>query len=159
MSARARRRAGAGRLRRVLHATDFSPASRAAFEQAVRLARDNGAELTVVHVLSPVVPMAGDGYVSPKVYADLEAAARADATRQMRALVARARARGVGRVRGLLRYGLAHEQIARAARGQRADLIVIGTHGRTGLARFFLGSVASRVVGHATRPVLTVRGR
>ena len=47
----------------------------------------------------------------------------------------------------------------RAARTKRADLVVLGTHGRTGLARFFLGSVASRVVASATVPVLTVRGK
>jgi nucleotide-binding universal stress UspA family protein len=55
--------------------------------------------------------------------------------------------------------GIAHEQIARTARRQRADLIVMGTHGRTGVARFFLGSVAARVAATAPCPVLTVRGR
>ena len=54
---------------------------------------------------------------------------------------------------------MAHEQIARAAKSKKADLIVIGTHGRTGLAKFFLGSVASRVVAAAPCPVLTVRGK
>jgi len=57
----------------------------------------------------------------------------------------------------LLLDGVAHEQIARAARSKKADLIVIGTHGRTGLAKFFLGSVAARVVATAPCPVLTVR--
>jgi nucleotide-binding universal stress UspA family protein len=55
--------------------------------------------------------------------------------------------------------GSPSEQIARLARSKRADLIVIGTHGRTGLAKFFLGSVANRVVSTATCPVLTVRGK
>ena len=47
---------------------------------------------------------------------------------------------------------MAHEQIARAARATRSDMIVIGTHGRTGLAKLFLGSVAGRVVATATVP-------
>jgi nucleotide-binding universal stress UspA family protein len=55
--------------------------------------------------------------------------------------------------------GVTHEQITRAARSKRADLVVIGTHGRTGLAKFFLGSVAGRVVSTASCPVLTVRGK
>jgi nucleotide-binding universal stress UspA family protein len=47
----------------------------------------------------------------------------------------------------------------RAARSKRADVLVLGTHGRTGLPRFFLGSVAARVLATAPCPVLTVRGR
>ena len=58
----------------------------------------------------------------------------------------------------LLLEGVAHEQIVRAAKSKKADLTVIGTHGRTGFAKLFLGSVASRVVTAAPCPVLTVRG-
>jgi len=54
---------------------------------------------------------------------------------------------------------LAHAQIVRAAKSKKADLIVIGTHGRTGFAKFFLGSVDSRVVTAAPCPVLTVCGK
>ena len=63
------------------------------------------------------------------------------------------------RARGLLLEGVAHDQIVRAARRKKADLLVLGTHGRTGVARFFLGSVAGRVVASAPCPVLTVRGK
>jgi len=59
----------------------------------------------------------------------------------------------------LLLKGAAHEAIVKAARAHRADMIVVGTHGRTGVARFFVGSVAARVVAAASCPVLTVRGR
>jgi nucleotide-binding universal stress UspA family protein len=72
--------------------------------------------------------------------------------------VAKARKAGV-RARALLLEGVVADRIVRAAKGQRADVIVIGTHGRTGLARFVLGSVADRVVSQAGCPVLTVRGR
>jgi nucleotide-binding universal stress UspA family protein len=140
-----------------LHPTDFSTASNAAFARALEMARTNRAELLLAHVLTPVV-LAGDGYVSPQVYADIEAGGKAEAQKRLGILTAKAKKAGV-RARTLLLDGVAHEQITRAARTKRADLVVLGTHGRTGLARFFLGSVASRVVATATVPVLTVRGK
>jgi nucleotide-binding universal stress UspA family protein len=63
------------------------------------------------------------------------------------------------RVKGLLAEGAAHEQIVRIARTKRADMVVMGTHGRSGLAKLILGSVAGRVVAAASCPVLTVRGK
>lgn len=140
---------------RILHATDFSPASRAAFAKAVRLAKKDRGELTIAHVLPPVIP-AVDGYLTADVYAKLEQASRRAGKKQLDALVAKARKAGA-RARGLLLEGVAHEAIVRA--GRRADMIVMGTHGRTGITRFVLGSVAGRVVSHAKTPVLTVRGR
>jgi nucleotide-binding universal stress UspA family protein len=144
-------------IRRILHPSDFSSASRAAFAKAVALAKQNRAQLIVAHVLTPMLAV-GDGAISADTYAELEAAGRRYGTRQLDALTRRAKKAGV-RARGLLLDGTAAEQIVRAARRQRADLIVIGTHGRTGFARFFLGSVASRVMSHAACPVMTVRGR
>ena len=146
------------RIRRVLHPTDFSRASTAAFKRAVEMAKSNRAELLLVHVMVPAVPLMGDGYVSPKVYEDLEAAARSAAQKQLRKLVDRAKQAGA-RVKGLLLEGVAHERIAQAARSRKADLVVIGTHGRTGFAKLFLGSVASRVLAVSPCPVLTVRGK
>ena len=145
-------------LRRIMHPTDFSRASGAAFSRALAEARTNRASLLLIHVLAPVIPMAGEGYVSPSVYEQMSEAGRAWAQKQMKRLLARARAAHV-RARGMLLEGVPHEAIVRAAKRQRADLIVIGTHGRTGVARFFLGSVAARVTATAPCPVLTVRGR
>ena len=146
------------RLRRIFQPSDFSRASGAAFTRAVAMAKANRARLLLVHVLAPPVPIAGEGYISSKVYDDLEASARAYGQKQLSALVAKTRKAGVKAVT-LLLDGVAHEQIVRAAKSKNADLIVIGTHGRTGLAKFFLGSVASRVVAAAPCPVLTVRGK
>ena len=146
------------RIRRVLHPTDFSRASSAAFKRAVEMAKGIRAELLLVHVMVPAVPLMGDGYVSPKVYEDLEAAARSAAQKQLRKLVDKAKQAGA-RVKGLLLEGVAHERIAQAARSRKADLVVIGTHGRTGFAKLFLGSVASRVLAVSPCPVLTVRGK
>ena len=145
-------------IRRILHPSDFSRACGAAFTKAVEMAKVNRAELLVLHVLSPVVPMMGDGYMSPQLYEQIESSARTEAQKQLDRLLARAKKAGV-RAKGLFANGAPHEQITRLARSKKADLVVIGTHGRTGLARFFLGSVASRVVSTATCPVLTVRGK
>ncbi len=146
--------------RRVLHPTDFSKASSAAFARSLAEARDSRGELVLVHVLSPIIAMAGAGeaYVTPGVYEQMSRSARAWAQSQLDRLLAKARAARV-RARGMLLDGVTHEQIVRAAKRQRAGVIVMGTHGRTGVARFFLGSVAARVAATAPCPVLTVRGR
>jgi nucleotide-binding universal stress UspA family protein len=146
------------RIRRILHPTDFSRASGAAFKRAVEMAKADRAELTVVHVRGAAIPLMADGYVSPKMYDDMEAAERAYAQKHLDAIVAKARKAGA-RAKGLLVAGVAHERIAQAARARKADLVVIGTHGRTGVAKLFLGSVASRVLAVAPCPVLTVRGK
>ena len=106
------------RIRRIVHPTDFSRASGAAFRKALDLAKTSKAELLVVHVLAPTVPMVGDGYVSPEVYEDLVASARAYGKKNLDALVAKAKKAGV-RAKSLLLEGVPHEQIARTARKQR----------------------------------------
>jgi nucleotide-binding universal stress UspA family protein len=145
-------------IRRILHASDFSSASRPAFAKAVDLARANRAELIVTHVLVPAMPVMVDGYISPRAYAEIEAAARREVRKRLALLVTKAARAGV-RARALLLEGIPADRIVRAATSQRADLVVIGTHGRTGWSRLVLGSVASRVIGRARCPVLTVRGR
>jgi nucleotide-binding universal stress UspA family protein len=145
--------------RRILHASDFSPASRPAFRRALDLARANRAGLTLVHVYSTYLPVMGEGYVGGgQVYDKMIADIRMDAQRRLGRLVAEARKKGV-RAKGLALGGIPHDRIVRAARSTRADLIVLGTHGRTGLGRLFLGSVAARVVTLAPCPVLTVRAK
>lgn len=142
-----------------MHATDFSRASTAALKRAVAMAKADRAQLIVVHVMTPpslVLP--GEGYISPSLYENLEASTRAQAQKRLDAIVAGAKKAGA-RASGLLLEGVPNERVARAARAKKADSLVIGTHGRTGLAKFFLGSVATRLIGSAPCPVLTVRGR
>jgi nucleotide-binding universal stress UspA family protein len=145
-------------LRNILVATDFSAASRLAFRRATEMALANEAALWIVHVAPQPGPMSPDGYVLPRIYEEMELAIRTDAQKRLRTMLARIRKLGI-RGRALLLKGVAHEAIVKAARAHRADMIVVGTHGRTGLARFFVGSVAARVVAAASCPVLTVRGR
>jgi nucleotide-binding universal stress UspA family protein len=145
------------RSRLILHPTDFSPASRPAFVQAIAAAKEQRAPLLVVYVLGLIIPVA-DGYIAPATYDDLMKSSQAQARSRLDALVAAAKKARV-RATGLLLEGVAAEQIVQAARGRRASMIVMGTHGRTGLAKLFLGSVAERVVGNAPCPVMTVRGK
>jgi universal stress protein A len=146
------------RIRRILHPSDFSSASRVAFTKAIEAAKSNRASLLLVHVMMTPVTMVGDGYISPRAWDDLQRSVRTHSQRQLNKLIARARKAGV-RATSLLLEGAPAERIVRAAKSRRADLIVMGTHGRSGLAKLFLGSVAERVVATAPCPVLTVRGR
>ena len=142
-------------IRRILYPSDFSPASRPAFKRGVELARALRSQLLIVHVMGPL-PTIGEGYITPETVERLLQSQRLLAQRQLRALVTRAKAAGV-RASGLLvETGMPHEQIVRVARRKRADMIVMGTHGRSGLTRLLLGSVAARVIATAKCPVLTV---
>jgi nucleotide-binding universal stress UspA family protein len=129
---------------RVLAAVDFSLCSLAALEYAEELARQFGAELVLVHATGAPTMPAEVSHVGPG------AAARA-LTRS----VERLGQHGL-RVRGLLRPGAPADEILRVAEAERASVIVMGTHGRSGVARVLMGSVAERVVRGAPCPVLTV---
>ena len=142
--------------RRIVFPTDFSPASRPAARKAVALAKRERAQLIVVHVLSALPVMPGS-YVSPSVWDDLELGQRTQAARQLRSVVAKAKTAGARASGVLIDFGVTHEQIVRYAKKRRADLIVMGALGRSGLTRALLGSVASRVLSAAQCPVLTVR--
>jgi universal stress protein A len=145
-------------IRRILVGTDFSPASKPAFRRAVGWAAESGAALWIAHVAAPPLPLSPDGYVLPHFYDDMALAIRRDAERRLRALQREARKTGVT-AHCLILRGSPHEALSRAARRHRADLMILGTHGRTGLKRLLVGSVAARVVATASCPVLTVRGR
>ena len=106
------------RIRRILHPSDFSRASGAAFTRAVDLARANKAELLLAHVLTPTVPVVGDGYVSPKIYEDLAASARDYGKKNLGALVAKAAKKGV-RARSLLLEGVRADRAGGAAAADR----------------------------------------
>ena len=147
--------------RRIVHSTDYSPASRPAFRKAVELAKALHRELVLVHVLSPIIMpvFSGEMYVPPSTYDDLERTSRAAAQRHLQRLTVVAKRAGIRVSSRLVEGAPVAEQIVRTARGLRAELLVLGTHGRTGVARAVLGSVASRVVATASCPVLTVRGQ
>lgn len=141
--------------RRILHPTDFSAASRPALRRAVALAKACHAPLVLMHVMTPPSPFVGEG-TSPQNYLDLLVLARRSAKRRLAATLVRARQQGL-RAQAIFVEGLPADEILRGARRARADLVVMGTHGRSGVSRLFMGSVAERVVRESRIPVLTVR--
>jgi nucleotide-binding universal stress UspA family protein len=141
---------------RILFATDFSQASEKAFEQAMEIAKERNAELLIAHAYQPPAVVPTDTYLSVAMYEELDTKLRDAASQQIERFVRTARSRGVS-AKPILLVGAPYEAIAEAAKELDAGLIVMGTHGRTGPARFFLGSVASRVTTLAPCPVLTVR--
>jgi nucleotide-binding universal stress UspA family protein len=146
------------RMRRILFASDFSKASGKAFTTAVTMAKANQATLTILHVIVPFVPIVPEQYINTVTWEQIDRQARRWSQRQLVKLVDRAKKAGIRAV-GLLLEGDPAQQIVRAARSKRADLLVVGTHGRTGLSKLFVGSVAARVVATASCPVATVRGK
>jgi nucleotide-binding universal stress UspA family protein len=144
-------------MKRILHQSDLSSASRPAFKKAVEMAKTNRAALEVMHVMTSVTPIYGGMYTSPSIYAELAASATAWVRKEMNKLLKMARATGVKTTFTIVE-GSPSDHIVRAARARRADLIVMGTHGRTGFSRLLLGRLASRVIAVSPYPVLTLRG-
>jgi nucleotide-binding universal stress UspA family protein len=144
-----------------MYASDFSPASLAALPHAITIAKATGAALIIVHVLpSPIPLVAETTYIDQATWDRLWASALAEAHRQLDELLARAREADVpvtGFVVDAWIGSSAALEIVRAARDKDVGILVLGTHGRTGIAKLFLGSVAARVVATAPCPVLTVR--
>jgi nucleotide-binding universal stress UspA family protein len=139
--------------KRIACGTDFSDTAETAWELASELARIHHAELILVHV-----------FIEMPIYAEVSATTITQVWEEQRAwveqqLVDRVEAaakRGLS-ARYLLRTGTAPDELVQAAIDEAADLIVVGTHGRSGIERLVIGSVAERVVRHASCPVLTVK--
>ena len=143
------------RLKKILVPTDFSPCSQKALQYALPFAEEFGAQILLVHVVEPVfVPenlmMAAPEL--PELGASLVTEARDRLSRVSQQTVPAAI-----RVETVVRVGQPYREIIETARTEDADLIVIATHGYTGLKHVFLGSTAERVVRHSPCPVLTVR--
>lgn len=140
---------------KIMCATDFSEAGLAAENQALSLSCALGAELVYVHV-NQEAPLWGDSPLGMADLARVYEAERQWASKTLEERVSVAQARGLGS-RWMLRSGVAHVEIVAACEADRPDMLVIGTHGRSGLDRLLMGSVAERVVRTAPCPVLTVR--
>ena len=145
------------RIRQVLYATDFSPTARRALDTAIMLAKTQNATLSILFVLAPVA-LVPEQYLDAMTLDQLDKQARQWSVDQLASLARRARKAGV-KASTLLRDGDPVTQIVRTSRSAKSDLIVMGTHGRRGLSKFFLGSVAEGVVATASCPVVSVRRR
>jgi nucleotide-binding universal stress UspA family protein len=142
-------------LKNIVVATDFSTIADHALDEALDLAKTLGAKVTLVH--SYEIPVYGfpDGILvaSADVTAQLQTASQTQLTRTIEAR----KDRGVA-ITPVLRMGSPWEEINTVAAETGAGLIVAGTHGRRGLSRALLGSVAERLMRTATLPLLIIHG-
>lgn len=136
----------------ILVGTDFSDCSSVAVERAIDVATHYEASLTVVHAFEMQY-----GYADT-IVGELMSVQQEQAEQQMAEVLGRVRVH-LPRASGVVRCGSPWEQILEVARAQGVDLIVMGSHGRKGLPRAILGSVAEKVVRLAPVSVLTVHGR
>jgi nucleotide-binding universal stress UspA family protein len=145
-------------IRRILVPTDFSDCALPAVRYAAELANKFGSELILLHVVPDAVLALPDAVMpTPTPLADLNALT--DAGKQGLANLIAAEKLQERRPRSEVRIGSPAQEITAAATDLHADLVCIGTHGRGGLARVLLGSVAEHVLRQAPCPVLTVRSK
>jgi len=145
-------------IKRIVVPVDFSNTSLQALDYAVDFGRPFKAEIVVVHVIEPIYfTSPTDMYVPSFNTGMLLDEQRRIGREQLASLAADLKKRRIN-ARTILQTGSAHQVITDTAKRVKADLIVMATHGRTGLSHVVLGSVAERVVRHAECPVLTVRG-
>ena len=142
--------------KKICCAVDFEDPSRVAMEQAAELARRFEAELTLVHVFVPPQRAATEIIVPPPDLASVEAAGAMEVLAGWRADAERRSGRPV---RSRILSGDAAAQLLRYVREERCDVLVVGTHGRTGMSRLVLGSVAERVARRCPCPVVIVHDR
>jgi nucleotide-binding universal stress UspA family protein len=140
---------------RIVHPTDFSVCAEQARAVAVQLARALGAELILLHVAVEAPPFR-EGLMRARELERLFEEQRAWAKRALDERAAEARGQGVP-TRGHVVTGAPAQEIVKAARRADAAFIVMGTHGRGAVERFFLGSVTDRVVRAAPCAVVTIR--
>lgn len=147
------------KLERILVPVDFSECSRRALEHAAVFATSFGATVDLLHVFGAQdhLPPEATAAILGEGTDHLEQLARAHAEKELDAVAADARERGIRVGRCLVERGDPSQTITAVAEREAASLIVMGTHGRTGLAHLLIGSVAEKVVRHAPIPVLSIR--
>lgn len=142
------------RLQHILVPVDFTETSDHALDYAMEMAKKVGAKVTAIHVYElPIY-----GFPDGAFVASAEIATKiSDASQHaLEATVAKQKGKGV-EIEGVLRNGAPWEVIHEIAKDRDCDLIIMGTHGRRGVARALLGSVAEKVIRTAERPVMAVR--
>jgi universal stress protein A len=144
-------------IRTILLPTDFSECGNSALVSAASLARKFGASILCVHVIEPIVPTVGySGMTEPLPIADITEQLEDSAERELPKLAECEECAGLD-IEELIVHGDAASEIVRVAKERNVDLIVIASHGRTGIGRILFGSTAEAVVRHAACPVLVVK--
>ena len=142
-------------IKTILFPTDFSHGARAAMDYALSLAQDYKAKLILLYVIQDI--SIAEWYIpSTLSVADLVEDMQKSASKEMEKWAIEAGAR-VKDVEKIVERGVPFVEIIRTAKEKNADMIVIGTHGRTGIDHMLFGSTAEKVVRKAPCPVLTVR--
>jgi nucleotide-binding universal stress UspA family protein len=145
-------------IRKILAPVDFSDASKASLAYAMELAEKLGASVHVVYAWEMPVYLRPDLVVrSGELSATVEEHAHAEAEKGMQKFLEDTKTTGRPQTTSAVVPGIPDAVILDVAEDEKFDLIVLGTHGRTGLSHILLGSVAERVIRRATCPVLTVR--
>ena len=144
------------RLSRILVPVDFSEPSLKALQYAIRFAEQFGAEITLQHVVEPIVYPSEIGYAAEEIPMLSEQTLVKSAGERLVKL-AREAVRPPLRVQTVISIGSPFHEITALAKDRNVDLIIVTTHGYTGLKHVLMGSTAERVVRHAPCPVLTVR--
>jgi nucleotide-binding universal stress UspA family protein len=145
------------RLRTILLPTDFSDCANFALPCAAQIARATGASLLCVHVVETVVPAVGyTGMSEPLPIGDISEQLEDSAERELPKIAECEECADLN-VEEVIVHGEAATEIVRVAKERAVDLIVVSSHGRTGLGRILFGSTAEAVVRHATCPVLVVK--
>ena len=149
--------AAAWQVRRILLPTDFSGCANYALPYAAAIARAVDATVICVNVVEPIVPAVGyTGMAEAMPIAEMSEQMEDSAERELPDVMRCEDLRGL-KVEEVIGHGDAAAEIVRVADEQEVDLIVISSHGRTGLGRIIFGSTAEAVVRHARCPVLVVK--
>jgi nucleotide-binding universal stress UspA family protein len=146
--------------KRILVTTDFSESGDHAVAHAFRMAADHGAEVLLCHVIETVVapnPLYAYYYPTELLSPEIRERAEVDARQALLERVPKDTPLAGVPHTTVVAHGIPADEIIRIAEQRQADLIVIATHGHTGLRHLFLGSVAERVIRHVHCPVLVVR--
>ena len=144
-------------IRSILLPTDFSECGNYALSYAASLARTFKASIICLNVIEPIVPTVGySGMTEPMPIADIAEQMEDSAERELPKLAECDECAGLN-VEEMVAHGEAASEIVRVAKERAVDLIVIASHGRTGLGRILFGSTAEAVVRHAACPVLVVK--
>ena len=139
----------------ILVAVDFSDSSDNAFQMALTLAEKFSAQLIILHVINEPIDLRGF-YVPHISFEKLEEEIEQGAKKMMESFC-RQHIHGFDNYESLIVPGLPYDEVINQAEAKGADLIVLGTHGRTGLDHVLFGSTAEKVVRKSKVPVLTVR--
>jgi universal stress protein A len=137
---------------------DFSKASDVAVDHAIKLAKENKGKLLLVHVIpTSALMMTGPDAATGTMIVEIENAQLNEARTQMDKLVRKKKLKRESFTSMIIKRGDPAQVVANQAKKQRASMIIMGSHGRTGLKRLVLGSIAERTLRYARCPVLIIK--